>query len=55
MMRSSLILFLVLACQLVGAQPYAPGYIDPRPVLEAAAKAIGVDDLKCVTIAGTAY
>jgi len=48
-------LLVVLACQLVGAQPYAPGYVDPRPVLDAAAKAIGVDTLKCVTIAGTGY
>ena len=54
-MRSILILFVLLACQLVGAQSYAPGYVDPRPVLDAAAKAIGVDNLKCVTVAGTGY
>jgi glyoxylase-like metal-dependent hydrolase (beta-lactamase superfamily II) len=39
----------------VGAQPLAPGFVDPRPVLEAAAKAIGTDSLKCVTISGTGY
>jgi glyoxylase-like metal-dependent hydrolase (beta-lactamase superfamily II) len=32
-----------------------PGYVDPAPVLQAAAKAIGTDRLKCVTIAGTGY
>ncbi|MBK5294501.1 MAG: MBL fold metallo-hydrolase [Acidobacteriia bacterium] len=33
----------------------APGYVDPEPVLRAAAKAIGTGNLKCVTIAGTGY
>jgi hypothetical protein len=37
------------------AQQFPAGYVDPRPVLEAARKAIGTDTLKCVTIAGTAY
>jgi hypothetical protein len=32
-----------------------PGFVDPMPVLDAAAKAIGNADLRCVTIAGTAY
>src|SRR5687767_6453474 len=32
-----------------------PGYVDPEPVLRAAAKAIGTDNLKCVTISGTGY
>lgn len=36
-------------------QQFPPGYVDPRPVLQAAAKAIGVDNLKCVTISGTGY
>ena len=38
-----------------GAQPLRPGYLDPHPILDAAAKAIGSDKLTCVTIAGTAY
>ena len=38
----------------VSTQQFQPGYVDPRPVLEAAAKAIGTDNLKCVTISGTA-
>jgi len=39
----------------VATQPLSPGYVDPGPVLEAAARAIGSDRLKCVTISGTAY
>jgi glyoxylase-like metal-dependent hydrolase (beta-lactamase superfamily II) len=38
-----------------GTQPFPPGYVDPQPVLAAARKAIGADNLKCVTIAGTGY
>jgi hypothetical protein len=34
---------------------FPPGYLDPQPVLAAAAKAIGTDNLRCVTISGTAY
>ena len=37
------------------AQQFPAGYVDPRPVLEAARKAIGTDNLKCVTISGTGY
>ena len=36
-------------------QPLPPGFVDPEPILDAAAKAIGTDTLKCVTISGTAY
>ncbi|MFN7937497.1 MAG: MBL fold metallo-hydrolase [Bryobacteraceae bacterium] len=32
-----------------------PGYVDPKPVLEAAGKAIGADKLRCITVSGTAY
>jgi len=46
---------LVLACLSAGAQQFAPGYVDPRPVLDAASRAIGVDNLKCVTISGAGY
>src|SRR5688572_23052701 len=34
---------------------FAPGYLDPAPILAAARQAIGTDSLRCVTIAGTAY
>ena len=37
-----------------GVDAPGPGYVDPQPVLEAAAAAIGSDTLGCVTIAGTA-
>ena len=33
----------------------APGFVDPMPALDAAAKAIGTANLRCVTISGTAY
>ena len=39
----------------LAAQQFPAGYVDPRPVLEAARKAIGTDNLKCVTISGTGY
>ncbi len=39
----------------VATQQLSPGYVDPGPVLAAAASAIGTDQLKCVTISGTAY
>ena len=39
----------------VATQRLPPGYVDPGPVLAAASKAIGADNLKCVTISGTAY
>jgi len=34
---------------------FPPGYVDPGPELEAARKAIGVDNLRCVTMSGTGY
>jgi hypothetical protein len=37
------------------AQGVAPGYIDPRPVLESVAKNTGADKLKCITYSGTGY
>ena len=36
-------------------EQFPPGYVDPQPILNAAAAAIGTDKLRCVTIAGTAY
>ena len=36
-------------------QQFAPGYVDPKPILDAAIQAIGNDKLNCVTISGTAY
>jgi glyoxylase-like metal-dependent hydrolase (beta-lactamase superfamily II) len=37
------------------AQRLSPGYVDPQPVLDAAARTIGVDALTCVTMSGTGY
>ncbi|HXV59070.1 MAG TPA: MBL fold metallo-hydrolase [Vicinamibacteria bacterium] len=37
------------------AQELSPGYVDPAPVLRAAAEAIGAERLRCVTISGTGY
>jgi glyoxylase-like metal-dependent hydrolase (beta-lactamase superfamily II) len=49
----------VMVLALIGGAPAAgqlePGFVDPRPVLEAAAKAIGVDQVRCITMAGTGY
>jgi glyoxylase-like metal-dependent hydrolase (beta-lactamase superfamily II) len=36
-------------------QLLSPGYLDPKPILDRARKAIGTDTLRCVTISGTAY
>ena len=36
-------------------QALPPGYLDPKPILDAARNAIGADSLRCVTISGTAY
>ncbi len=37
------------------AQSLPPGHVDPLPVLEAAANAMGVDKLDCVSISGEGY
>ena len=36
-------------------QQLPPGFVDPKPILDAAIQAIGNDKLNCVTISGTAY
>jgi glyoxylase-like metal-dependent hydrolase (beta-lactamase superfamily II) len=52
---SFLLVLVSLTCLSAGAQQFAPGFVDPQPVLQAAARAIGTDNLKCVTISGTGY
>jgi glyoxylase-like metal-dependent hydrolase (beta-lactamase superfamily II) len=37
------------------AQSFPPGYVDPEPLLAAAAREIGADSLRCVTFSGTGY
>jgi glyoxylase-like metal-dependent hydrolase (beta-lactamase superfamily II) len=51
----ALVIPLSLASVSAVAQPFPPGYVDPKPVLDAAAKAIGADGLRCVTLSGTGY
>ena len=50
---------LIVAVTLIGrpvvAQELPPGYLDPGPILRAAAEAIGVANLRCVAISGSAY
>jgi hypothetical protein len=43
------------AAQQRATPQFQPGYVDPQPVLAAARKAVGVDNLKCVTMSGTGY
>ena len=45
----------VLAAGLVRAQSFPPGYVDPAPLLAAAAKEIGEANLRCITYSGTGY
>ena len=42
-----------LAVTTTTAQEYPPGFLDPEPILRAAREAIGTDNLRCITIAGT--
>jgi len=37
------------------AQQFPPGYVDPAPLLAAAAKEIGEANFKCVTFSGVGY
>ena len=53
--RWACVLALALAGGLVRAQPFPPGYVDPQPLLAAAALEIGEANLKCITFSGTAY
>jgi glyoxylase-like metal-dependent hydrolase (beta-lactamase superfamily II) len=53
-MRAFLLAAITLLARAVSGQ-IGPGYVDPAPVLEAAAKAIGGGRLRCVTFSGTGY
>ncbi|OLE85484.1 MAG: hypothetical protein AUF76_00570 [Acidobacteria bacterium 13_1_20CM_2_65_9] len=48
-------MLLALTAATASAQQLAPGYVDPQPVLLAAAQAIGADRARCVTMTGTGY
>ena len=47
-------LFTALTVQ-TAAQRFPPGYVDPAPLLAAAAQEIGEANLKCITYSGTGY
>ena len=55
-MFAALAAALIAAAGLVAttaAQEFPPGFVDPEPILRAAREAIGTDNLRCITIAGT--
>ena len=49
------VLVAACACTSLSAQQFPPGYVDPAPLLAAAAQEIGEANLKCVTFSGTGY
>jgi glyoxylase-like metal-dependent hydrolase (beta-lactamase superfamily II) len=44
-----------LAGGLIRGQQFPPGYVDPQPLLAAAAREIGEGNLRCITLSGTGY
>lgn len=52
---SLLLVSVALLSHKVSTQELPPGYVDPQPILEAAAQAIGTTNLRCITISGEAY
>jgi glyoxylase-like metal-dependent hydrolase (beta-lactamase superfamily II) len=54
-MRAMTFGLVVVASSFASAQRPAPGYVDPEPVLKAAAAAIGVDQVSCITMSGSGY
>ena len=54
-MRNSIFLPILILASPASAQDLPPGYLDPGPILNAAAAAIGTSNLRCVTISGSAY
>ena len=45
----------LMGVTVVSQRQLQPGYVDPAPILAAARTAIGTDNLRCLTISGTAY
>ena len=54
-MRASIAVASLLCACRAFAQPFPPGYLDPAPLLAAAAREIGEAELRCVTFSGTGY
>ena len=48
-------LLVALAGSVLLAQTFPPGFVDPAPMLAAAAREIGEANLKCITFSGTGY
>ena len=53
--RLAACVIVVFAVSIVSAQRFPPGFVDPGPVLQAAAAAIGADKVSCITMTGTGY
>jgi glyoxylase-like metal-dependent hydrolase (beta-lactamase superfamily II) len=49
------VVVITLAAVRAPAQRFPPGYVDPAPILAAAAAEIGESTLRCVTFSGTGY
>ena len=52
---SAALVLLVIAGVRSPAQQFPPGYVDPAPLLAAAAEEIGEANLRCITFSGTGY
>src|SRR5262245_41745093 len=52
---SLVILLMALFGASQAAQQFPPGYVDPMPLLAAAAREVGADNLKCITYGGNGY
>src|SRR3954447_26305697 len=46
---------LLLGVRQYAQPPLPPIYVDPMPLLDAAAKEVGADAIKCVTFSGSGY
>jgi hypothetical protein len=54
-MRTIVAAAALLCASRVFAQAFPPGFVDPAPVLAAAAREIGEAELRCITFSGTGY
>jgi glyoxylase-like metal-dependent hydrolase (beta-lactamase superfamily II) len=54
-MRGIAVVALLVCGTQASAQQFSPGYVDPEPLLAAAAREIGEANLRCITFSGTGY
>src|SRR5262245_20613297 len=52
---NAVLALIVVLCVTTTAQQFPAGYVDPAPILAAAAMEIGESNLKCITFSGTGY